>query len=93
MSDSGSRLKENILNSSCETALVGGVNLILDPSLNIWLCKTRALSPDALCKTFDASANGYVRSEGCGVLYLKRLSAALRDGDNVLAVISGSAVK
>ena len=50
------------------------------------------LSPDGRCKTFDASANGFVRGEGCGVVVLKRLSDALADGDNVLAVIRGSAV-
>ena len=50
------------------------------------------LAPDGLCKTFDADADGYVRSEGAGVVVLKRLSDALRDGDSVLAVVRGSAV-
>ena len=50
------------------------------------------LAPGRPCKTFDADANGYVRSEGCGVVVLKRLSDALRDGDSVLAVVRGSAV-
>src|SRR6201988_5473328 len=50
------------------------------------------LSPVGRCKTFDASADGYVRSEGCGILVLKRLSEAVRDGDRVCAVIPGSAV-
>ena len=50
------------------------------------------LASDGRCKTFDAAADGYVRSEGCGVVVLKRLSDARRDGDRILAMIRGSAV-
>lgn len=50
------------------------------------------LAPDGLCKTFDAAADGYVRSEGAGVVVLKRLSDAVADGDNIWAVVRGSAV-
>ena len=50
------------------------------------------LSPDGRCKTFDASANGFVRAEGCGIIVLKRLGAALASGDRILALIRGSAV-
>jgi len=73
-------------------AVAGGVNLILTPRLNITLSRLKALSPDGLCKTFDATANGYVRGEGCGVVILKALSQARRDGDSILAVIRGSAI-
>jgi len=76
----------------CSVAVAGGVNLILTPSTNILVSKTRALSPDGRCKAFDASADGIGRGEGCGAVILKRLSDALRDGNRVLAVIRGSAV-
>ncbi|MGP3985840.1 type I polyketide synthase [Streptomyces sp. 3N207] len=73
-------------------ALAGGVSLMLDPDMTDMMARARALSPDGRCKTFDARANGYVRGEGCGVLVLKRLSDALADRDQVLAVIRGGAV-
>ena len=73
-------------------ALAAGVNLILTPENNIACSRWGMLAPDGLCKTFDADANGYIRSEGCGVVVLKRLTDALRDGDRVLAVVRGSAV-
>jgi len=73
-------------------ALAGGVNLILTPDRTIYFCKLRAMAPDGRCKTFDARADGYVRGEGCGIVVLKRLDEALRDGDRVLAVIRGTAV-
>ncbi len=75
-----------------ELCLVGGVNLILSPNLNIVFSQAGMMSADGRCKTFDAKADGYVRGEGCGVLVLKRLSEAQRDQDNILAVIKGSAV-
>ncbi|MFB9547797.1 beta-ketoacyl [acyl carrier protein] synthase domain-containing protein, partial [Micromonospora sagamiensis] len=75
-----------------DLALAAGVHLVLTPEGTIYLSRTRALSPDGRCKTFDASADGYGRGEGCGVVVLKRLSDARRDGDRVLAVIRGSAV-
>lgn len=73
-------------------SLVGGVNLILSPELTINFSIANMLAPDGRCKAFDASANGYIRGEGCAVLVLKRLSDAQRDGDPILAVIRGSAV-
>jgi phthiocerol/phenolphthiocerol synthesis type-I polyketide synthase A len=73
-------------------ALVAGVNLMLSPENSVATSRWGMLAPDGRCKTFDASADGYVRSEGCGVVVLKRLSDAVRDGDSVLAVVRGSAV-
>src|ERR1700761_4273375 len=75
-----------------DQALVAGVNLLLSSENSIATSRWGMLAPDGRCKTFDASADGYVRSEGCGVVVLKRLSDALRDGDTVLAVVRGSAV-
>ena len=72
--------------------IVGGVNLILTPELNIVFSQAQMMSPDGRCKTFDKDANGYVRGEGCGVVILKRLQDALQDRDNILAVIKGSAI-
>ncbi|MGQ9351920.1 type I polyketide synthase [Mycolicibacterium gilvum] len=76
----------------CDMALAGGVNVLLSPVTVVAASRARMLSPVGRCKTFDASADGYVRSEGCGILVLKRLSDAVRDGDRVCAVIAGSAV-
>ena len=73
-------------------ALAGGVNVILSPEVNMVFSHARMMAPDGRCKTFDASADGYVRGEGCGVLVLKRLSQATADGDTIHAVIRGSAV-
>ncbi|WP_197505066.1 polyketide synthase, partial [Mycobacterium sp. E3305] len=75
-----------------DVALAGGVHLSLSPFTSIALSKWSALSPTGRCKTFDALADGFVRSEGCGVVVLKRLSDATRDGDRVLAVVRGSAI-
>ena len=76
----------------CSLALAGGVNLILTPEIHINFSKSRMMAQDGRCKTFDAAADGYVRGEGCGMVVLKRLSAALADGDTLLAVIRGSAI-
>lgn len=73
-------------------ALAGGVQVILLPRVTASLSKAGFMAPDGRCKTFDARANGYVRSEGVGVLVLKLLSQALTDGDPIYAVIRGSAV-
>ncbi|MFN8494509.1 MAG: SDR family NAD(P)-dependent oxidoreductase [Caldilineaceae bacterium] len=73
-------------------ALASGVNLLLSPELSITFSQANMLAPDGRCKTFAAAADGYVRSEGCGVVVLKRLADAQRDGDNILAVIRGTAI-
>jgi acyl transferase domain-containing protein len=73
-------------------AIAGGVNLILRPELTIGFSKLTALSPDGRCKSFDAEANGFVRSEGAGAVILKPLTQAISDGDPIYAVIRGSAV-
>ncbi|MEQ0558124.1 acyltransferase domain-containing protein [Amycolatopsis sp. NEAU-NG30] len=73
-------------------AIVGGVNVVAGPGLTVMLDAAGALAPDGRCKSFDAAADGYGRGEGCGVIVLKRLSDAQRDGDRVLAVIAGTAV-
>jgi len=83
---------QSLQNKECNLALAGGVNLILSPELTITFSQARMMATDGRCKTFSADADGYVRGEGCGVVLLKRLSDALRDGDNILAVIKGSAI-
>lgn len=75
-----------------DVAVAGGVNVLLSPMVTKTFDLGGATAPDGRCKAFDASADGMVRAEGCGVLILKRLSDALRDGDRVLAVVRGSAV-
>ncbi|MGD8931608.1 MAG: polyketide synthase, partial [Chromatiales bacterium] len=83
---------QSLRSGESNQALVGGVSLMLSPETTISLAQGRMLAADGRCKAFDASANGFVRSEGCGVVVLKRLSDAQRDRDRVLAVILGSAV-
>jgi malonyl CoA-acyl carrier protein transacylase len=83
---------QNLRLGECNLALVGGVNLILTPDLNISFSQAGMLAADGHCKTFDANADGYVRSEGCGIVVLKRFAEAVKDGDNILAIIKGSAI-
>lgn len=82
---------QNLRLGACRTALAGGVLLILGPEGHITASRGRMLSPQGRCKTFDASADGYVRAEGCGMVVLKRLADAEENGDTVLAVIRGTA--
>jgi acyl transferase domain-containing protein len=79
-------------NHECDLALAGGVSLLLAPHSFVMASKMRLLAADGHCKPFDARADGTIPGEGCGVVVLKRLSDALRDGDNILALVRGSAV-
>jgi acyl transferase domain-containing protein/NADPH:quinone reductase-like Zn-dependent oxidoreductase/SAM-dependent methyltransferase/acyl carrier protein len=83
---------QGLRNRECRLALAGGVNVILSPEIFSALSRARMLAADGKCKTFDAAADGFVRSEGCGIVVLKRLEDALGDGDRILALIRGSAV-
>jgi len=83
---------QSLRNRECDLALAGGTHRILLPQASIGLSQSRALSPDGRCKTFDSKADGYVRGEGCGMVLLKRLSDAIADGDNIAALIRGTAV-
>jgi thioester reductase-like protein len=76
----------------CHLALAGGVNILLSPINSVCFSQSGMMSKDSRCYSFEARANGYVRGEGCGIVVLKRLGDALRDRDNILGVIRGSAV-
>ena len=82
----------SLRNGESTLAVAGGVNLILSPAITINFTKAGVMAPDGRCKAFDASANGYVRSEGAGLVVLKPLHRAIADGDPIYAVILGSAV-
>ena len=83
---------QSLRSGECSAALVGGVNFICHPDLSIAYHKAGMLSPDGRCKVFDAKADGYVRSEGAVMFLLKPLSAAMAEGDQIHAVIRGSAI-
>jgi len=75
-----------------DLVVAGGVNVMSSAETTMALSRSHMMAPDGRCKTFDDSADGFVRAEGCGVLLLKRLGNALRDGDRIHAVIRGSAI-
>lgn len=83
---------QGLRNRECNLALAGGVHLNLSPQMSIFLSLTGALSADGRSKTFDASADGFGRGEGCAVIALKRLEDAQQQRNPILAVIRGSAV-
>jgi len=82
----------SLRNRECNMALAGGVNVVLAPDGFATFRSWGMMSKDGNCKSFDADADGFVRSEGCGVIVCKRLPDAIADGDNILAVIRGTAV-
>lgn len=82
----------SLRSGECDLALAGGATVVLTPSLDIYFARARGLATDGRCKTFDARADGVVWSDGAGVLVLKRLADAQRDGDRVLGLVRGSAV-
>ena len=83
---------QSLRSGEVDTALAGGVNVILAPQVSVSMASLGALSPSGRCRAFDAKADGLVRGEGAGVIVLKRLSAAVSAGDRPLAVIRGSAI-
>jgi acyl transferase domain-containing protein/acyl carrier protein len=83
---------QSLWSGDAALAVAGGVNIILSPIGNMGLTKLKALSPDGRCRTFDARANGYVRSEGAGCVVLKPLSKALADHDPIYATVRGTAI-
>lgn len=81
-----------IKNGDCDSAIVASVNLLTTPEQTLATSKAGVISPTSTCHTFDASADGYGRAEGANAVYIKRLSSAIRDRDNIMAVIRGTAV-
>lgn len=83
---------QSLLSNETEMSLVGGINHLLDPDKYVHLTQFGGLSGKGKCSPFDSEADGFVRGEGGGVLLLKRLSDAERDGDKIFAIIRGTAV-
>ncbi len=86
------RAVRSIQSGESRMAIAGGVSVILSPKTMIGTSQLNIYSPDGRCKTFDKNANGYVKGEGVAAVLLKPLKAAIEDGDNILAVIKGTAV-
>ena len=76
-----------LYSGDCSSAIVAGTSLIFTPTMTTTMCDNGVLSPDGVCKTFDAYANGYGRGEAVNALYIKPLRDAYRDGDPIRAVI------
>lgn len=86
------RAVQDIQTGNAEMAIVGGVNALLSPKLFESFHKAGMLSSDGKCRTCDKSANGYVRAEGAGAIFLKPLEKAIEDGDSIYATIKGTGV-
>ena len=82
----------SVRSGESDLAIAGGANVILQPHISIAYSQSRMMAPDGRCKFGDARGDGYVRSEGAGLVVLKRLDRALTDGDRIYAVIRGSAI-
>lgn len=82
----------SIRSGESDLAIAGGANVILQPHISIAYSQSRMMAPDGRCKFGDAKGDGYVRSEGAGLVVLKSLARALADGDRIYALIEGSAV-
>ena len=81
---------QSLRTGESDIAIVGGVNLLLNPEMFMYFSNQHFLSPDGKCKSFDESANGYGRGEGFAAVILKRVDDAVSDGDPLRAIIRGS---